>query len=53
MTLDQAFDDHFVCDLFDAIPTACPCHTAINRNFNRIARELREERLRRRRWSRP
>ena len=46
MSLNEAFDDHFICDLFDAIPNACPCHFAINRNFERIARELRKERLR-------
>jgi hypothetical protein len=50
--LDTAFDCQFVSDILEATST-CPCHSGINQNFDRIARELREERLRRWRRSQP
>jgi hypothetical protein len=52
MTLDEAFDNAFVCDFLEATG-ACQCHTSITRSFDRVARELREDRLRRWRRERP
>jgi hypothetical protein len=50
--LDSAFDCQFVSDFLDATG-ACPCHSAINRHFDRQHRPLCEERLSRWRRSRP
>jgi hypothetical protein len=50
MTLDQAFDLHFVSDLLDAIPDICPCHTSICDHFDAACYEFRFERLQR--WRR-
>ncbi len=47
VTLDQAFDCAFVDDFLTAT-NACPCQCAQHQHFDRIARELRDERLRRR-----
>jgi hypothetical protein len=42
MSLDEAFDDQFICDILEATG-ACSCFHHINQNFDRAARQFREE----------